>query len=79
VRYFYLPLTTLAFVTVGHYQLQNPEPDNPGDVESTESAHLGKDLSHPVKRMYPLLDLITEQGSSGLGNLFISATVYPRL
>jgi hypothetical protein len=72
VRYFCLPLTTAVFVTAGHYQPQNPEPDSPSDVESTESAHLGKDLSQPVKRMYPLLDLITEQGSSGLGKLFIS-------
>ena len=28
-----------------------------------------KDQSCPVKGMYRLLDLITEQGSSGLGNL----------
>ncbi|KAH9047175.1 hypothetical protein EDB84DRAFT_1621261 [Lactarius hengduanensis] len=45
---------------------QTSEPNSLGEVQSTESAHLGKDPSLPVEGMYPLLDLITEQGSSGL-------------
>ena len=59
-----------TFVTVGPYQPQTPEPDSISEVESTKSDHLGKVLSLPVKGMYPLLDLITEQGSSGLGSPF---------
>jgi hypothetical protein len=59
---------SVTFVAAGRYQLQTPEPDSLSDMESTKSAHLGKDLSLPVKGMYLLLDLITEQGSSGLGN-----------
>ncbi|KAH9171590.1 hypothetical protein EDB89DRAFT_2177277 [Lactarius sanguifluus] len=47
---------------------QTPEPNSLGEVQSAESAHLGKDPSLPVEGMYPVLDLITEQGSSGLGN-----------
>ncbi len=57
-----------TFVTDGRYQPQTPEPDRPSEVQSTESPHHSKDLSRPVNGMYPLLDLITEQGSSGLGN-----------
>ena len=59
-------LTTLA--TAGPYQPRTLEPDRLGEVPSTESAHLGKGLSRPVNGMYPILDLITEQGSSGLGS-----------
>jgi hypothetical protein len=29
-----------------------------------------EDLSFPIKGMYHLLDLITEQGSNGLGDFF---------
>jgi hypothetical protein len=59
----------VTFVAAG---LQTPEPDSLSDVESTKSAHPAKDRSLPVKGMYPLLDLITEQGSSGLGNPIFS-------
>ncbi|KAH9059755.1 hypothetical protein EDB87DRAFT_1577417 [Lactarius vividus] len=45
---------------------QTPEPNSLRDVLSKESAHLGKDPSLPVEGMYPRLELITEQGSSGL-------------
>jgi hypothetical protein len=41
----------------GRSRVQVPEPSPPPE-----------DHSCPVKGMYPLLDLITEQGSSGLGN-----------
>jgi len=62
-------------VTVRGSRPQTPEPDSPSEAESTKSAHIDNDPSLPVKGMYPLLDLITEQGSSGLGNpvFFISA------
>src|SRR6266571_6915350 len=62
-------LTT--FATAGRpRRYQTPEPDRLNEVESTESAQLSKDpsLSRPVNGMYPLFDLITEQGSSGLGD-----------
>ncbi|KAH9039435.1 hypothetical protein EDB83DRAFT_2524354 [Lactarius deliciosus] len=52
---------------------QTPEPNSLGEVQSTKSAHLGKDPSLPVKGTYPLLDLITEQGSSGLVDKIIIA------
>ncbi|KAI9455075.1 hypothetical protein BJY52DRAFT_684576 [Lactarius psammicola] len=39
----------------------------------TESTHLGKDPSRPVNGMYPLFDLITEQGSSGLVDKIVVA------
>lgn len=44
--------------------------NSPGDLKL-----VGKysNLFRQVNGMYPLLDLITEQGSSGLGNIFISA------
>jgi hypothetical protein len=61
-----------TFVTAERYQPQTPESDSLSEVESTTSADLGKNLSFPVKGMYPLLDLITEQGSSGLGNPIFS-------
>ena len=63
-----------TFVTAGRSQPQTPEPDSLSEVESTESVQIDNDLSLPVKGMYPLLDLITEQGSSGLGDavFFIS-------
>ena len=56
-----------TFVTARRSQQQIPVVNNLDDVGSTKSAHLAKDLSLSVKGMYPLLDLITEQGSSGLG------------
>ncbi|KAH9029428.1 hypothetical protein EDB85DRAFT_2290881 [Lactarius pseudohatsudake] len=52
---------------------QTPEPNSLGEVQSTESAHIGKDPSLPVEGMYPLLDSITEQGSSGLVDKIIIA------
>ena len=64
-----------TFVTARRYQPHTPEPDSISEVESTKSDHLGKVLSLPVKGMYPLLDLITEQGSSGLGSPFIYISV----
>ncbi|KAH8977863.1 hypothetical protein EDB86DRAFT_2816692 [Lactarius hatsudake] len=64
-------LTT--FVTAGRYQPQTPEPERLSEVQSTESTHPGKDLSRPVHGMYPLLDLITEQGSSGLVDKIVVA------
>ena len=39
-----------------------------GRVPAREPSSPPEDPSCPVKGMYPLLDLITEQGSSGLGN-----------
>ncbi|KAH9029436.1 hypothetical protein EDB85DRAFT_2251894, partial [Lactarius pseudohatsudake] len=58
------------------HESQTPEPNSLSEVRSMESAHLGKDPSLQVEGMYPLLDLITEQGSSGLGNpcFYISCT-----
>ncbi|KAH9017733.1 hypothetical protein EDB84DRAFT_1422808 [Lactarius hengduanensis] len=54
------------------YQPQN-KLDSLSEVESTNSAQLGEDLSLAVKGMYPLLDLITEQGSSGLVDKIVIA------
>ena len=68
-----------TFVTVGRYQPQTPEPDNLSEMESTESAQVDNDLSLPMKRMYRLLDLITEQGSSGLGDAIFFISVIPIL
>ncbi|KAI9455142.1 hypothetical protein BJY52DRAFT_1122187 [Lactarius psammicola] len=64
-----------TFVTAGRYRPKTPEHDSLGEVESTKSAHLGKDQSPslPVKGMYPLLDLITEKGSSGLVDKIVIA------
>ncbi len=61
-----------TFVTVGRDQPQTPEPDSLNEVQSAESAH----LSLRVEGMYPLLDLITEQSSSGLGNPVFSCYTY---
>jgi hypothetical protein len=60
---------------VGSYRAQSPEHDDLSEVGSVATnpapslapSQPEKDLSLPVKGMYPLLDLITEQGSSGLG------------
>ena len=65
-----------TFVTAGRYQLQTPEPDSLSEAESTESAQVANDLSLPVKGMYRLLNLITEQGSSGLGDTVFSYRLY---
>jgi hypothetical protein len=46
---------------------QVPKPPPPPD-----------DYSCPVKGMYPLLDLITELGSSGLGNRFFLGYQFSR-
>ncbi|KAI9455069.1 hypothetical protein BJY52DRAFT_1122205 [Lactarius psammicola] len=64
-----------TFVTAGRYWPETPEHDSLGEVESTKSAHLGKDQSPslPVKGMYPLLDLITEKGSGGLVDKIVIA------
>ena len=63
-----------TFVTAWRFQPQTPEPDSLNEVQSAESAH----LSLRVEGMYPLLDLITEQGSSGLGNPVFSYQLYLR-
>ncbi|KAH9171596.1 hypothetical protein EDB89DRAFT_2243400, partial [Lactarius sanguifluus] len=60
-------------VDTGGYQPQTPEHDSVGKVGSTEPAHRGKDLFLSVKGVYPLLDLITEQGSSGLVDKIVIA------
>ena len=65
-----------TFVTARRYQPHTPEPDSMSEVETIESAQVGNDPSLPVKGMYRLLDLITEQGSSGLGNAFFSYQLY---
>ena len=68
-----LPTTS---VTVG-YRPQSPERDTISEVGSVATdpapSQPVKDPTLPIKGMYPLLDLITEQGSSGLGkSLFFS-------
>ncbi len=67
-----------TFVTARRSQQRTLVANNLNDVVSTKSAHLGKDLSLSVKGMYPLLDLITEQGSSGLGMTDCSYHLYLR-
>ncbi|KAI9450269.1 hypothetical protein BJY52DRAFT_196728 [Lactarius psammicola] len=59
----------------GRYQSQTPGTDSLSEVESTNSAQpeLGDDLSLAVNGMYPLLDLITEQGSTGLVDKIVIA------
>ena len=54
------------FGTVGHDPPHTPVPDGLDGAKSMASDR--KNHSLPVNGMYPLLDLITEQGSSGLGN-----------
>ena len=59
-----------ANVTVRHYQPQASKSDTvPG-----ESAHTLSCTSHPYigNGMYPLLDLISEHGTSGLGTANVS-------
>jgi hypothetical protein len=51
---------------------QSSTPETNGAV-MTGPAPPPEDPSCPIKGMYRLLDLITEQGSSGLGNRFIVA------
>lgn len=41
-----------------------------GSVQAQKPSLPREDLSFPVKGMYRLLDLITEKGSSGLGDSF---------
>lgn len=60
-------------VDAGPYQPQTPKLDSLSEAESTNSAQLEEDLSLAVKGMYPLLDLITEQGSSGLVDKIVIA------
>src|SRR6266404_5715944 len=70
-----------SLVTARRSRPQIPEPDRLGEVKPSESAHLVKDqnLYRPVNGMYPLLDLITEQGSSGLGNFCSLYSIMPTL
>ncbi|KAI9455150.1 hypothetical protein BJY52DRAFT_1224767 [Lactarius psammicola] len=58
-----------------HYQPQTSEPDGFTDIQSPKSAYPSISMNQPcpVKGMYPLLDLITEQGSSGLVDKIIIA------
>jgi hypothetical protein len=75
------------FMTVGSYRAQSPEHDDLSEVGSVATnpapslapSQPEKDLSLPVKGMYPLLDLITEQGSSGLGKYIGFASLEPTL
>ncbi|KAH9010017.1 hypothetical protein EDB84DRAFT_1570859 [Lactarius hengduanensis] len=57
----------------GRSQPQTPEPDRLSEVQSTKSAHPSENTSLPVNGMYPLLDLITEQGSNGLVDKIVIA------
>ena len=45
-----------------------PQSSDRNHVPGRKSSPPPEDPSCPVKGMYRLLDLITEQGSSGLGN-----------
>ena len=65
-------LTTTFAIALWPDPSQSPEPDILSEMvesASTKSIHFGKDvrLPLPIKGMYPLLDLIPEHGSSGLG------------
>ncbi|KAI9455080.1 hypothetical protein BJY52DRAFT_1151944 [Lactarius psammicola] len=64
-----------AFVLARYYQPQTSEPDGFSDKQSPKSAYPSISMNQPcpVKGMYPLLDLITEQGSSGLVDKIIIA------
>ncbi len=66
-----------AFVLAGHYQPQTSESDGLDDIQSPKSAYPSSWMNQPcpVKGMYPLLDLITEKGSSGLGNRFLLSII----
>ena len=55
-----------------HSQSQTPA-DKERSRAKAKKQSLHEDPSCPVKGMYRLLDLITEQGSSGLGNSFLLA------
>lgn len=47
-------------------------------TEMTEASDLPEDPSCPIKGMYRILDLITEQGNNGLGK-YLSMTIYTTL
>lgn len=73
-----------TFVTVGPFRPQSPEHDTISEAGSVATnpapSQPVKDPSLPVKGMYPLLDLITEQGSSGLGkSRFFFVSLEPTL
>ena len=75
-------LTTTFAIALWPDPFQSPEPDSLSEMEEstfTKSTHFGKDvrLPLPIKGMYPLLDLITEHGSSGLGELPFFTSVVP--
>ena len=50
-----------------------PHSSEGSHVKAPKPSPPPEDYSCPVKGMYPLLDLITEQGSSGLGNCLFLA------
>ena len=50
-----------------------------GGAVMTEPAPPPEDPSCPIKGMYRLLDLIMEQGNSGLGNRHFFVAVYTTL
>ena len=65
-----------TFGTAGHDRPQTPVPDGPDGVKPMTSDR--KNLSLPINGMYPLLDVITEQGSSGLGDPCFLYQLRPR-
>jgi hypothetical protein len=65
-----------SFRTAGNNQPQTSAADEPDGAKSTTSDRKSQPLL--VNGMYPLLDLITEQGSSGLGNARPLYQLHPR-
>jgi hypothetical protein len=63
-----MPHDSDSILTAGNPSSSN---SNPRTVPSTTS-HPPIDLSDAIKGMYRILDLISEQGSGGLGKLFCS-------
>ncbi|KAI0257878.1 hypothetical protein BC834DRAFT_391257 [Gloeopeniophorella convolvens] len=57
----------------GRSEAQFPTFDDRSQAQASKSEPVSDDTSCPVKGMYPLLDLITEQGSSGLVDKIIIA------
>ncbi|KAI0292619.1 hypothetical protein B0F90DRAFT_1671124 [Multifurca ochricompacta] len=66
-----------TFITLVQALLSPPRTSaSEGDqVQALKSVPSPKDSSLPARGMYRLLDLITEQGSGGLGNLFFGLTM----
>jgi len=66
------PYSIILIVPAVH-SLSQTSTDKECNRAKAQKRPLHKDPSCPVKGMYRLLDLITEQGSSGLGNNFLLA------